>query len=551
MVKLTIDGRVYDYEEGTTYLAVSKDFQKDYVDDIILCTHDGRLRELSHKIYCDGEIDFITGADKVGNETYRRSAVFVFLKAFYDVVGSGKACDVFVDFSVSKGYYIRARGDFSLDAELIDKVERRMHSLCDLNLPICKRTVDVEDAIKLFGSLGMHDKERLFKYRMSSKINLYELDGYYDYFYGYMVPSTGYVKYFKLYQYGEGLVLQMPTKNSPRKLEEFKPQNKVTAKLIESSKWSAALNVSCVADLNEKIVNRTINDIMLIQETQQNQELANIVKAIKDRGNVKFIMIAGPSSSGKTSFSHRLSIQLRAQGYKPHPIGVDDYFINREDCPRDENGDYNFEDIDSIDVKAFNRDMNMLLNGEQIEMPRYNFKTGFREYRGEFLKLNEDDILIIEGIHCLNPALYPNLPAENMFKVYISALTQLNVDEHNRVSTTDGRLLRRMARDAARRGISATETIARWESVRRGEEKNIFPFQETADVVFNSAMCYELPVLKTYVEPLLFSVPRNSKEYIEAKRLLKFLSYFLAIPADQVPNDSILREFVGGSVFPV
>jgi uridine kinase len=366
-----------------------------------------------------------------------------------------------------------------------------------------------------------------------------------------MVPSTGLLQYFELYPYEEGLVLQMPTISDTRQVPPFKPQVKVTKALLDSVRWSERLGAATVADLNECIVDGRIQDLILVQEALQDQKLSDLAAMIGDHKNIKFIMIAGPSSSGKTTFSHRLSIQLRAHGLKPHPIGVDDYFLDREKTPRDSDGNYNFEDLDSIDVECFNRNMNELLEGKRVELPRYNFKTGHREYRGEYLQLGEEDILVIEGIHCLNEALYPTLPKKNMFKIYISALTQLNVDEHNRVATTDGRLIRRMVRDAAHRGITAQETIQRWGSVRRGEEKNIFPYQETADAVFNSAQVYELSVLKPYAEPLLFSVPKDAPEYQEAKRLLKFLDYFLTLPDNNIPNDSILREFVGGSVFNV
>ncbi|MBR6897012.1 MAG: nucleoside kinase [Lachnospiraceae bacterium] len=551
MIKLVIEGTDYLVEEGTTYLDVARRFGKNSGDEIMLCLHGNRLRELSHRVFEGGEIRFITAAENCGSQTYKRTAVMVFIKSVLDVVGRENVKETFVDFSISKGYYIEIKGELILDDELVTKIDERMHEIAEADIQINKRTIDVSDAMDIFRAQGMDCKERLFRYRMSSRVNVYELDGYYDYFYGYMLPSTGYVKYYSLHRYGNGVVLQFPDGAQTRMPAEFMPQHKVTRKLLETARWNEAQNVRCVADLNDRIVDKSVNDLILIQEAHQNQELANIASMIKDRGNIKFIMVAGPSSSGKTSFSHRLSIHLRANGYIPHPIGVDDYFVDRERTPRDENGEYNFEDIECIDRECFNNDMSRLLSGEKVEMPHFDFATGQRVYRGDYLQLGEEDILIIEGIHCLNPALYPELPQERMFKIYISALTQLNVDEHNRVSTTDGRLIRRMARDAAKRSISATETIQRWASVRRGEENNIFPFQETADVIFNSALCYELPVLKTYAQPLLFSVPADSKEYLEAKRLLKFLDYFLTIPADNIPRDSILREFIGGSIFPV
>ncbi len=554
MLDITVGAKTYKYPEGIRYLDIAKDFQNEYDQEIFLAFHDHKLKELSAVVAGDGVIRFVTADDPLGLEAYRRSMVLMFLKAFFKVAGRDKITKVTVNFSVSKGYYIEPRGEFLKTrtlTELLPEVEACMKRFVEEDLPIKKFYLSTDDAISLFHKLGMYDKERLFRFRRVSSVNIYDLDGFYDYFYGYMLPSTGLLKYFKLYQYGEGLVLQMPTTSDPKSVPPFMPQNKVAQVLMESERWSNRLGVGTVADLNESIVDGRIQDLILIQEALQDQKLSDIAAKIKANKNIKFIMVAGPSSSGKTTFSHRLSIQLSAHGLKPHPIGVDDYFIDRENTPRDEDGNPNFEDLESIDVETFNKNMKDLLDGKRVELPRYNFKTGHREYRGEFLQLGSEDILVIEGIHCLNDALYPVLPKENMFKIYVSALTQLNVDEHNRVSTTDGRLIRRMVRDAANRNTSAQKTIKQWPSVRRGEEKNIFPFQETADVVFNSAQIYELSVLKPYAEPLLFSVPKDSPEYQEAKRLLKFLDYFLVLPETDIPKDSILREFIGGSVFKV
>lgn len=554
MLHITIGTRTCEYPEGVRYMDIARDYQSGFEEDILLAFHDHKLRELSGVVSGNGTITFITARDPLGLEAYRRSVVLLFLKAFFHVAGRAHVKKVTVQFSVSKGYYIEPQGSFLEEktvAELIPEVRDYMRELVKRDLPITKLTVSTDEAISMFHELGMYDKERLFRFRRASGVNIYELDGFYDYFYGYMLPSTGLLKYFELYPYADGLVLQMPTTAEPGSVPAFEPQVKVTEALLDYSRWSERLGVATVADLNECIVNQRIQDLILVQEAQQNQKLSDIAARIKAHKDIKFIMIAGPSSSGKTTFSHRLSIQLRAHGLKPHPIGVDDYFVDRAKTPRDADGNYNFEDLDSIDVETFNQNMNDLLAGKRIELPRYNFKTGQREYRGEYLQLGEEDILVIEGIHCLNDALYPTLPKENMFKIYISALTELNVDEHNRVATTDGRLIRRMVRDAAHRAISAQDTIRRWASVRRGEEKNIFPYQESADVVFNSAQVYELSVLKPYAEPLLFSVPKDSPEYQEAKRLLKFLDYFLTLPETNIPKDSILREFVGGSVFNV
>jgi uridine kinase len=482
---------------------------------------------------------------------YRRSATLLLLKAVYDVAGNENVKNVKIHYSVSKGYYFTVEGNVAINQEFLTDVKAKMHEIADSKLPVMKRSVNTDDAIKLFNKYGMSDKERLFKYRRPSKVNIYSLGKFEDYFYGFMVQNIGVIKYFDLYLYKDGFVLQLPTSNEPTVVPPFEPQEKLFEVQRESTKWGDLLEIGTVGAFNDQISLSNASELILVQEALQEKKIAEIAQTIVNRPGTKFVMIAGPSSSGKTTFSHRLSIQLRANGLKPHPIAVDDYFINREDVARDEFGKYDFEALDAIDVELFNKDMTALLNGERIELPVYNFKTGKREYRGNFKQLGEGDVLVIEGIHCLNDKLSYALPRENKFKIYISALTQLNIDEHNRIPSTDGRLIRRMVRDARTRGISAKQTIDMWYSVRRGEEKNIFPYQEEADVMFNSALIYELAVLKTYAEPLLFGIDKNEPEYIEAKRLLKFLDYFLAVGSEGIPKNSILREFVGGSCFNV
>ena len=397
----------------------------------------------------------------------------------------------------------------------------------------------------------MYDKEKLFRFRRVSKVNIYNIGYYEDYFYGYMADHAGYVKYFDLKLYDEGFVLELPTRKNPSVISPFRPEEKIFQVQKESQEWAEKMDISYVGDLNDHITKEGISNILLVQEALQEAKISDIAQRIVLEGNKKFIMIAGPSSSGKTSFSHRLSIQLLAHGMKPHPIGVDNYFKNREETPLDEYGEKNYECLEAIDVEQFNKDMLALLRGERIELPVFNFKTGHREYKGDFLQLGPEDVLVIEGIHGLNDKLSYALPAESKFKIYISALTQLNIDEHNRIPTTDGRLLRRIVRDARTRGTSAKDTIARWPSVRRGEEANIFPYQEQADVMFNSALVYELACLKVYAEPLLFGIDKSEPEYLEAKRLLKFLDYFISVPSEDIPHNSLLREFVGGSCFDV
>ena len=393
----------------------------------------------------------------------------------------------------------------------------------------------------------MYDKARLFRYRMVSRVNLYDIGGFEDYYYGYMVQNTGYIRYFDLIPYHYGFVMVLPQKEAPDCLPEFKPSEKMFSVLSQSSDWGKRVGLETVGDLNDRIAAGEMAHLILIQEALQEKKIAEIAGQIAARKNARFVMIAGPSSSGKTTFSHRLSVQLEALGLKPHPIAVDNYFVNRVDSPRDENGNYNYEALECLDIKQFNQDMTDLLLGKQVELPYYNFKKGIREYKGNYMQLGEGDILVIEGIHCLNDRLSYTLPADSKFKIYISALTQLNIDEHNRIPTTDGRLLRRMVRDARTRGASARDTIQMWPSVRRGEEENIFPFQEEADAMFNSALIYELAVLKQYAQPLLFAIPRNSEEWLEAKRLLKFLDYFIGVSSEDIPKNSILREFIGGS----
>jgi len=366
-----------------------------------------------------------------------------------------------------------------------------------------------------------------------------------------MAPDASYIKKFDIISYQDGFVLLLLSPRHPKVLTKFQPSEKVFQKLNESSRWAEKLGCANVAALNEEISRGNTTEMILISEAMMEKQIGDIAQNIAGKEGKKFVMIAGPSSSGKTTFSHRLSIQLRANGLCPHPIAVDNYFKEREDTPKDADGNYDFEILEAIDIEKFNEDMTKLLAGEKVELPHFNFKVGKREYNGDFLQLGREDILVIEGIHCLNDRLSYSLPKESKYKIYISALTQLNIDEHNRIPTADGRMIRRMVRDARTRGISAQSTIQMWPLVRKGENENIFPFQESADVIFNSALIYELAVLKVYVEPLLFGIPRQAPEYEEAKRLLKFLDYFLNIPEEHIPQNSILREFVGGSCFKV
>ena len=575
-VKVTLpDGQVMAVtaSESDTLEAVADRFKDYYEDDIILGIVNGRLRELNKKIKSDCELSFVTTADRDGRRTYRRSVVLLLQRAIYDVYGS--MTQLHVMHSLGEGYYCqlekavgcadsqqekynedtdlqgsRENSEKSVTEHDIDRIVCSMYSFVEKDLPITKHSAKTQYAEQLFKEKGQHDKERLLHYRRSSRVNLYELDGVVDYFYGFMAPSTGMLKYFDIVPYESGFVLLFPGANS-RSVEPLVTSNKLFHTLDDSREWSKMLGIGTIGSLNDAIAAGRGQEIMLLQEALMEQKIGNLAAQIASDDKKKFVMIAGPSSSGKTSFANRLSIQLIAKGRKPHPLSLDDYYVDRELCPKHPDGSFDFECLESIDIKLFNEDMNRLLKGEAVDMPSFNFKTGKREYRGRKLTLGADDILVIEGIHGLNDRLSQLIPPEHKFKIYISALTQLNIDEHNPLSTTDERLIRRIVRDARTRGTNAMETIAMWPSVRKGERENIFPFQEQADVMFNSALVYELAVLKVYAEPLLFGIERDCPEYLEAKRLLKLLDYFLPMPADGIPNNSLLREFVGGSCFNV
>ena len=551
MCKVIINDVEYEYPEGTSFLKIAEDFQKDYDNKIVLVIKDGKLTELFKKVNHDCRISFLTVASKPGNDAYRRSATLIMMKAFYDVVGRKNIEKIYVQYSISRGYYCTLRGKVKISQEIIDEVKLRMRAIVSENIPINKRTIGTTAAAQMFSRHGMYDKEKLFRYRRVSRTNVYSMAGFEDYYYGYMVKDTSYLRWFDLKPYQDGFVLCLPTRTSPDQIPAFAPEEKLFQVQKASLDWGDSLDIRMVADLNDRVVEGSVKELILTQEAYHEKQIAQIAETIASHPEKKFVMIAGPSSSGKTTFSHRLSTQLSVYGLKPHPIAVDDYFVNRERTPLDENGNYNFECLEAIDAEKFNDDMNRLLSGERVELPTFNFKIGKREYKGKYKQLGPNDILVIEGIHGLNDKLSYSLPRESKFKIYISALTQLNVDEHNRIPTTDGRLLRRIVRDARTRGTSAKNTIAMWPSVRRGEEDHIFPHQESADVMFNSALIYELAVLKIYAEPLLFGVGRDTPEYMEAKRLLKFLDYFVPIPADQIPNNSLVREFIGGSCFDV
>ena len=551
MVTIRIDGKENYYEDGIKYEVIAEQYQNDYTSQIALVTVNGKIRELMKRVDRDCDLTFITCGDAIGHKTYVRTAIMLLMKAVKDVAGMEAAANVKVEFAIGAGYYCAFRNGLKLDAAMIEKVKNRMGELVDMDLLVTKKAYPADEAVALFAENGMKDKVSLFRYRRSSNINVYCMGDYYDYFYGYMMPSTGYIRLFDLFAYEEGMILLLPEQEDPESLPAFKPRQKLFQTLIATGAWGEELGIDTVGDLNDQICSGSISDMILVQEALQERRIGEIARDIARRENVKFVMIAGPSSSGKTTFSHRLSIQLRTYGLRPHPIGLDNYYVNHEDTPRDDEGKPDFECLEALDVEQFNKDMTALLAGEEVQLPTFNFQTGKREYSGKKTKLGKDDILVIEGIHGLNEKMSYTLPAESKYKIYISALTTLNVDEHNRIPTTDNRLLRRIVRDARTRGASAARTISMWSSVRRGEEQYIFPFQEEADAMFNSALIYELAVLKQYAEPLLFGIGKGEPEYHEAKRLLKFLEYFLGVSSEELPKNSLCREFVGGSCFDV
>lgn len=551
MITVNINGEVKKYEDGITYETIVKEYQNQYDNTIALVSENGKIRELFKRVKKNCEVSFFTLRDGVGHKTYVRTALMLLIKALRDVAGEENLKKVKVEFAIGPGYYCCVEGAFDRSPEFYKRLNKRMQELVEADIPIIKKSYAMNDAMEIFKKQGMTDKEKLFRYRRSSYVNIYCMDGYYDYYYGYMLPSTGYVKYFEVVPHDGGLMLLLPDQQEPDRLPRLEPREKLFQTLQKAEEWCDMMGIDTVGDLNDQICRGNINDIILVQEALQERRIGEIAQDIVNRGGVKFVMIAGPSSSGKTTFSHRLSIQLRTYGLTPHPIALDDYFVNRDKTPLDENGDYNFECLEAIDIEQFNQDMNNLLAGRTVELPGFNFKTGMREYHGNYKKLGPEDVLVIEGIHGLNDATSFSLPNDSKYKIYISALTSINIDEHNRIPTTDGRLLRRMVRDARTRGASARRTIEMWSSVRKGEEQYIFPFQESADAMFNSVLIYELAVLKQYAEPLLFEIEKGEPQYYEAKRLLKFLEYFIGVSSDNLPKNSICREFVGGSCFHV
>ena len=546
MISLTLPGDIKKmYPKGSTFEEVVSDI-KENGRNIVAVLANCKLRELMDTVDKEAEVSFVDLMDPIGNRIYQRSIAFVFIRASMELFSG---CEVSVEHSISNGLYCEIHYKRALLEEDIKRIEQRMKEIIEENVPFEKEKVSVDEAKQNFEEYGQKGKVNLMKYREKPYINIYKCGWLKNYFYGYMVPSTGYLKDFKLQYYKPGVVLRFPTISEQGRIPEFVEQPKLFKIFRESEKWGGILGVDYVASLNDLVVSNMDGKFIRIAEALHEKKIANIADDItRDLTHRKVILIAGPSSSGKTTFAQRLAIQLSVNGLKPVSISLDNYFVNRENTPLDENGGFNFESIHAIDIELFNHDLKNILAGEKVALPTFNFHNGKREYNGETIKIEKDQPIILEGIHCLNDELTKDIDPKCKFKVYISALTQLNIDEHNRIPTTDLRLIRRIVRDNKFRSNDVETSLELWKSVRRGEEKNIFPFQEEADVMFNSALFYELGVLKKYIEPLLRQVQPCSQYFPEAKRLLKFLSYFIVIHDEEnIPKTSILREFIGGS----
>lgn len=503
------------------------------------------LKDLNHRFTESCTLTLITIQSELGLRIYRRSASFLLIRAVREEFPDRK---LVIKHSLSNGLLCEFLNQ-QATAEEVGRIEKRMQELVTRDLPINKYTVSQQEAVRVFEQQGQMDKVSLLRYRDKPEVHIYELDGWYEYFYGYMLPRTGLVPSFKLLHYHPGMILQTPEIDQPHTIKPYVEQKKLAAVFQEAEDWADMLNTPHVAALNDLIASDQIEDLIRVNEALHEKKIASIADMICNDPRIRVVLISGPSSSGKTTFAQRLLIQLRVNGRRPVSISLDNYFIDRDLTPRDEKGDYDFEALEALKLDLFNEHLQRLIKGEEVSTPVYSFHKGCCEEEGLLIKVPAGEPIIIEGIHALNDRLTWLIPKEQKFKIYVSALTQLNIDYSNRIPTTDSRLIRRIIRDSRTRGYGAQQTIQRWPSVRAGEEKNIFPFQEEADVMFNTSLVYELAVLKGCAEPLLRELDPQSPEYIEARRLLKFFSYFRPVPADPIPPNSILREFVGGSWF--
>ena len=530
-------------------LTLSKEYEHNFKSPIVAAIVNNELRELTFTLdeKPDYEVEFLDLSSDLGMNIYIRTLSFLFAKVCYDLFPDSR---IRIEHSLGDGLYCEFDDKESLVEEDVDLIQDRMMKLVEQDIPIIKKNMPTADAITIFKEMGFEDKTRVLKYRDNPDINIYELDGFKDYFYGYMLPSTGYLKWFRLHYYLPGVILQFPNKSNPTYVADYHEQPKLAYIFRESDRWAHILGVPDLGSLNDLIAKGEIGQVIRITEALHEKKIAEIADEIHDHHSKRIILIAGPSSSGKTTFAQRLIVQLMVNGLRPISISLDNYFLDRDKTPLDDEGKPDFEALEAIDLRLFNQQLTRLIQGQEVIMPRYNFHTGKREYQENPIRIDKEQPIIIEGIHGLNDRLTASIPKENKYKIYISALTQLSIDNHNRISTTDTRLLRRIVRGSWSRSADAKKTISMWPAVLRGAEKNIFPFQEEADAMFNSALVYELAVLKKYAVPLLKEIKTDEPEYIKANHLLKFLEYFTSLENEEdIPATSIIREFIGGSCF--
>ena len=539
-----------EFPEGSSLLDIYNGFNLAMPYGPVSAKVNNKVESLDFRVYYNKDIEFLDITISSGMRTYVRSLFFILVKAVEELYPQGS---ISLEHPISKGYFCKLHIDRTIGLDDVQRIKQKMQEIIAADIPYTRTESHTEEVVRLFEKRGMMDKARLLDTYGQLYSYYYQLGDTVDCYYSSLVPSTGYIRLFDIVKYYDGLLLRIPSRENPTKLEEVVKQEKMLEVFQEYHRWNQILGISTVGDLNVACNHGHATDLINVSEALQEKKIAQIADEITHRNQdgkrVKLVLISGPSSSGKTTFSKRLSIQLMTNGLKPYPISLDDYFVNRNDTPLDENGKHDFESLYAVDLPFFEEQLTTLLNGGEVELPRYNFTTGKREMSGKKLRIDEHMILIIEGIHALNPALTPHIPNENKYKVYVSALTTILLDNHNYIPTTDNRLLRRIIRDYKYRNYSAEETIARWPSVRAGEEKWIFPYQENADAMFNSALLFELAVLKDYVEPVLRKVPNRCPEYSEAHRLLRFLNYFVSVQDKELPPTSLLREFLGGSSF--
>jgi uridine kinase len=529
----------------TTLLELSEKTNAHRKYPALVAKVDNELQDLSRKLLYDATVEFLDITETNGFRTYQRSCTMLLVYAAKTVLG--RKTRVVVAHSVNKNFFCEIPGQEITD-ELLKKIETVMYEAVQANYPIVKCTLPKEHALKIAEDLGLEDKIKLLKYRHNLTVSFYNFDWMYNYLYGEMAPNTGCLNQFKLVKRPQGFMLQFPNVGLDYIFPDISKEDKVSSIFSEASQWARILKADTVGGLNDKLCTVGSGEIIRVTEALHEKKIGKLADQIMMEHR-PIVLIAGPSSSGKTTFAARLSVQLRVNGAVPHTIGLDNYYYDRENCPRDADGNYDFETIDAIDTHQINKDLQALLAGERVQIPTFNFLTGKREYKGRYLALSPKDVLILEGIHGLNDRVSADVPASDKFKIFISAMTQINIDDHNRIPTTDTRLVRRLVRDFQYRGASAAKTIDMWPSVQRGESKYIFPHQEKADAFFNSALVYEMCVLKQYAEPLLFQLEPDAPQYTEARRLIRFLSTFLGIPGEHIPPNSILREFIGGGCF--